>query len=68
MKNELAYKILKHPIHFDMNRPHESTIAGAELEESLFDKFKNLFRNFETKNTVLISGWKDNGSKDNAGI
>ena len=40
-------------------------LSGALVEEQLFKNLQSLFENrLQLKNTIVINGWKDNGTLD----
>ena len=42
---------------------HDAAIKGGMEEESVYNKLRDCLKKNNVKNTVVINGWKDNGSK-----
>ena len=38
-------------------------VVGAEEEENLFNKLRDVLTTLQVRNTIVINGWKDNGSQ-----
>ncbi len=43
---------------------HDNAISGGIQEEIVYNKLRESLNGNNAKNTVLINGWKDNGSRD----
>jgi hypothetical protein len=43
---------------------HDKAISGGSQEEIVYNKLRECLKENKVKNTVLINGWKDNGSKE----
>ena len=47
-------------------KKHDKNLLGAKEEELLFNKLRSTLTKHGVQNTVVINGWKDNGSNERA--